>query len=255
MARARRGPAVELADPSTPFGQAQAAAVKASTEGPPENSAYRAVQAAKQYEGATINMTYESGLQALEPRNFSGPLWQDLTGIGFNVEELPHPDQYSKPIAEHIAGSGAFDILDIEPAWIPSMANGGVILPIDDYVEQYMDKADLEDFHPLYQFLPTYKGKRWGFFDDGDVFALYYRTDIFGDPELQQAYKAKFNQDLRVPQDLGRVRPGRPVHHRSARAQRLRRRPFPQGGQPGQPVLVPAAVSRERRQVLRRGRR
>ena len=41
---------VELADPSTPFGQAQAAAVKASTEGPPENSAYRAVQAAKQYE-------------------------------------------------------------------------------------------------------------------------------------------------------------------------------------------------------------
>ena len=80
------------------------------------------------------------------------------------------------------------------------MANGGVILPIDDYVEQYMDKADLEDFHPLYQFLPTYKGKRWGFFDDGDVFALYYRTDIFGDPKLQQAYKAKFNADLRVPQ-------------------------------------------------------
>jgi multiple sugar transport system substrate-binding protein len=198
-ARAALAQSVELADPSTPFGQAQAAAVKASTEGPPENSAYRAVQAAKQYEGATINMTYESGLQALEPRNFSGPLWQDLTGIGFNVEELPHPDQYSKPIAEHIAGSGAYDILDIEPAWIPSMANGGVILPIDDYVGQYMDPADLEDFHPLYQFLPTYKGMRWGFFDDGDVFALYYRTDVFGDPELQQAYRSKFNRDLAVP--------------------------------------------------------
>jgi multiple sugar transport system substrate-binding protein len=191
--------AVELADPSTPFGQAQAAAVKASTEGPPENSAYRAVQAAKQYEGATLNMTYESGLQALEPRNFSGPLWQDLTGIGFNVEELPHPDQYSKPIAEHIAGSGAYDVLDIEPAWIPSLADGGVILPIDDYIAKYMDKADLEDYHPLYQFLPTYKGKRWGFFDDGDVLALYYRADVFGDPKLQQAYKAKFNKDLAVP--------------------------------------------------------
>jgi multiple sugar transport system substrate-binding protein len=191
--------AVELADPSTPFGQAQAAAVKASTEGPPENSAYRAVQAAKQYQGATLNMTYESGLQALEPRNFSGPLWQDLTGIGFNVEELPHPDQYSKPIAEHIAGSGAYDVLDIEPAWIPSLADGGVILPIDDYIAKYMDKADLEDYHPLYQFLPTYKGKRWGFFDDGDVLALYYRADVFGDPKLQQAYKAKFNKDLAVP--------------------------------------------------------
>jgi multiple sugar transport system substrate-binding protein len=191
--------AVELADPSTPFGKAQAAAVKASKEGPPENSAYRAVEAAKQYQGATLNMTYESGLQALEPRNFSGPLWQDLTGIGFNVEELPHPDQYSKPIAEHIAGSGAYDILDIEPAWIPSLADGGVILPIDDYVGKYMDEADLKDYHPLYQFLPTYKGKRWGFFDDGDVLALYYRADVFGDPKLQQAYKAKYKKDLAVP--------------------------------------------------------
>jgi multiple sugar transport system substrate-binding protein len=191
--------AVELASPDTPFGKAQAAAVKASKEGPANNSAYRAAQAAKQYQGATLSMTYESGLQALEPRNFSGPLWQDLTGIGYNVVELPHPDQYSKPIAEHIAGSGAYDILDIEPAWIPSLADGGVILPIDDYVNKYMDKADLEDYHPLYQFLPTYKGKRWGFFDDGDVLALYYRTDVFGDPKLQQAYKAKYKKDLQVP--------------------------------------------------------
>jgi multiple sugar transport system substrate-binding protein len=198
LARAARA-AVELADPSTPFGQAQAAAVKASTEGPEDNSAYRAVEAAKQYAGATLNMTYEVGLQALEPRNFSGPLWQDLTGIGFNVEELPHPDQYSKPIAEHIAGSGAYDILDIEPAWIPSLANGGVILPIDDYVAQHMNQADLEDYHPLYQYLPTYKGKRWGFFDDGDVLALYYRADVFGDPELQSAYQSKFGQALEVP--------------------------------------------------------
>jgi hypothetical protein len=63
-------------------------------------------------EGITLNLTYEAGLQALEPKNFSGPLWQALTGIDFNVVELPHPDQYSKPIAEHIANSGAYDVLD-----------------------------------------------------------------------------------------------------------------------------------------------
>ena len=125
---------VELADKGTPLGQAQAAAVKASSEGPTDGSAYRAVQAAQPYKdkGITLNLTYEAGLQALEPKNFSGPLWQALTGINFNVAELPHPDQYSKPIAEHIAGSGAYDVLDIEPAWIPALANGGVIAPIDD---------------------------------------------------------------------------------------------------------------------------
>jgi multiple sugar transport system substrate-binding protein len=198
--QATAAPAFELAPPDTPLGKAQAAAVKASTEGPTDGSAYRAVQGAKQYRGVTINMTYESGLQALDPKNYSGPQWQQLTGISSNVIELPHPDQYSKPIAEHIANSGAYDILDIEPAWIPSLANGGVIVPIDDLVDKYLNKADLEDYHPLYKFLPTFKGKRWGFFDDGDQLCLYYRKDLIGDPKLQAAYKAKHGQALRVPQ-------------------------------------------------------
>ena len=73
--------AVELADPSKPLGKAQAAALKASTEGPADGSAYRAVQAAKKFSGVTLNMTYEAGLQALDPRNFSGPVWEQLTGI------------------------------------------------------------------------------------------------------------------------------------------------------------------------------
>jgi multiple sugar transport system substrate-binding protein len=191
--------AVELAAPDTPLGRAQAEALRASTEGPKDGSASRATDAAKRFKGVTLGMTYEAGLQALEPRNFSGPLWQQLTGTDFNVIELSHPDQYSKPIAEHIAQSGAYDVLDIEPAWIPSLADGGVIKPIDDYVNKHMNKADLEDYHPLYKDLPTYKGKRWGFFDDGDQLALYYRRDVFEDSKLRRAYQAKFNRELRVP--------------------------------------------------------
>lgn len=191
--------AMELADESTPLGKAQAAAVKASIEGPADGSAYRAVQAAKQFSGVTLNMTYEAGLQALDPRNFSGPAWEKFTGIKTNVVELSHPDQYSKPVAEHIAASGAYDILDIEPAWTPSLADGGVIAPLDDYIAKYMNKADFDDYHPLYKALPTYKGKIWGFFDDGDMFALYYRKDIFEDPKLKEAYEKKFGKPLAVP--------------------------------------------------------
>jgi multiple sugar transport system substrate-binding protein len=191
--------AVDLADPATPLGMAQAAAMKASTEGPADGSAFRAVEAAKQYAGVTLNMTYESGLQALDPRNFSGPVWEQLTGIKTNVVELAHPDQYSKPVAEHIAASGAYDILDIEPAWTPSLADGGVIAPLDDYIAKYLNLADLEDYHPLYKALPTYKGKVWGFFDDGDMFALYYRKDIFEDPKMKEGYQAKFGKALEVP--------------------------------------------------------
>jgi multiple sugar transport system substrate-binding protein len=190
---------VQLEDPNTPLGKAQALALAASTEGPADGSAFRAVEAAKQYSGVTLNMTYEAGLQALDPRNFSGPLWEQLTGIKSSVAELPPPDMYSKAISEHIAGSGAYDVLDLQPQWTPSLADGGVIAPLDDYIEKYMNKADFEDFHPLYKSLPTYKGKIWGFFDDGDMFALYYRKDIFEDPKLKEAYQAKFSKPLEVP--------------------------------------------------------
>ena len=190
---------LDLADPSTPLGKAQAAALKASKEGPKEGSAYRAVEAAKKFSKVSISNTYEAGLQALDPRNFSGPLWAELTGMKLNVVELSHPDQYSKPIAEHISGSGAYDVLDIEPAWVPSMADGGVIQPLDDFMAKYLNKADLNDYHPLYKALPTYKGKVWGFFDDGDILALYYRKDIFDEPKLKDAYQKKFNKPLEVP--------------------------------------------------------
>lgn len=190
---------LELADPASPLGQAQALALAASTEGPKDGSAYRAVEAAKQYSGVTLNMTSEAGLQALDPRNFSGPMWDQLTGIKTNVAELSWPDLYSKAVAEHIAGSGAYDVLDVAPMWTPSLADGGVIQPLDDYIAKYMNMADLEDYHPLYKALPTYKGKIWGFFDDGDVFALYYRKDIFEDPKLMEAYQAKFGKALAPP--------------------------------------------------------
>jgi multiple sugar transport system substrate-binding protein len=190
---------LDLADPSTPLGKAQALALKASTEGPADGSAYRAVQAAKQFSGVNLNMTYEAGLQALDPRNFSGPLFESLTGIKSTVVELPNPEMYSKPVAEHIAASGAYDVLDLQPQWTPSLADGGVIAPLDEYIEKYMNKADLEDYHPLYKALPTYKGKIWGFFDDGDMFALYYRKDVFEDAKLKDAYQAKFSKPLEVP--------------------------------------------------------
>ena len=243
---------LELADPASPLGQAQAAAMKASMEGPADGSAFRAVEAAKAHSGVTLNMTYEVGLQALDPRNFSGPMWEQLTGMKSNVVELSNPDQYSKAVAEHIAGSGAYDVLDISPAWTPSLADGGVIAPLDDYIAKYMNMADLEDYHPLYKALPTYKGKIWGFFDDGDMFALYYRKDIFEDPKMMEAYQAKFNAKLGAAEDLGGICPDRPVHHRPDGAERLWRRPFPQGGQSRQPVRLPAAVPRQRRKTVRR---
>jgi uncharacterized protein YozE (UPF0346 family) len=58
----------------------------------------------------------------------------------------------------------------------------------------------------LQKIAPTYRDnqmkvgdKIYGFPDDGDVFVMYYRKDIFGDPKLQAEFKAKAGRDLTVP--------------------------------------------------------
>ena len=51
-------------------------------------AAQTAVDAAKQYAGTEISIVWEAGLQALDPLNFSGPKWKELTGIDVKVIEV-----------------------------------------------------------------------------------------------------------------------------------------------------------------------
>jgi multiple sugar transport system substrate-binding protein len=58
----------------------------------------------------------------------------------------------------------------------------------------------------LQKIAPTYRdnqmrvnGKIYGFPDDGDVFVMYYRKDIFARDDLKKAFRAKHNYDLAVP--------------------------------------------------------
>jgi multiple sugar transport system substrate-binding protein len=179
--------------------QAKAAEVASTSAKAGDPIAVAAVNAAKKYKGQTITMTYEAGLQPLDPKNFSGPLFEKLTGVKSEVVEAPFADLYTKAIAEHIAKSGAFDVLDVSPAWIPDFADRGVIAPIDSFVSKYKAQSTFADLHPLYRALSKHKGKTWGFFDDGDVWILYYRKDVFANPKLRAAYKKKFKRELKVP--------------------------------------------------------
>jgi multiple sugar transport system substrate-binding protein len=100
-----------------------------------QSAAEIAVEAAKQYAGTTLNITWEAGLQALDPLNFSGPKWEELTGIKINVVEVPINELFTKTLAEHRAGTGAYDMLNVVPAWIPDLAEAGVLEPLDGYVD------------------------------------------------------------------------------------------------------------------------
>lgn len=163
-------------------------------------AAATAVEAAKKYAGSEITIVWEAGLQSLDPLNFSGPKWEELTGIKVKVIEVPTAEMFTKILQEHRAGTGAYDALNVIPAWMPDLVRAGALEQLDGMVDQYGYRDELQTIAPVYRDNQmTVDGKIYGFPDDGDVFLMYYRTDVLGDPEIQAAFKAKHGYDLPVP--------------------------------------------------------
>ena len=179
-----------------------------------ESAADVAVEAAKQFAGITLDITYEAGLQAMDPLNFSGPEWEKLTGIKINVIELPLDEMFTKAFIEHRAGTGAYDVISVVPAWMADMVAAGVVMPLDDFVDKYGYRDELQDIAATYrENWMTWEGTIYGFPDDGDVFLLYYRKDLFEDADNMAAFKAKYGYDLGPPATWGEFRRCEPVPH------------------------------------------
>jgi multiple sugar transport system substrate-binding protein len=163
-------------------------------------AAQRAVEGAKKYAGTTLTIEYQAGLQALDPLNYSGPLWEKLTGIKIKVVEVPLPEVFSKIMLDYRSGGGVFDVVDVVPSWMPDLAQAGALEPLDAYVDRHGYRDELKQIAPTFRDnWMVANGKIYAFPDDGDVLILYYRKDIFGDPGNRTAFKAKYGYELAPP--------------------------------------------------------
>jgi multiple sugar transport system substrate-binding protein len=180
--------------------EAAPAAGPAATAG--KSAAQIAVEAAKPLcqGGKTITIVWEAGLQSLDPLNFSGPKWEQETGCKVKVVEVPTAEMFTKIMQEYRAGTGAYDALNVIPAWMPDLAQAGALEVLDPYVDRFGFRGELQGIAPTYRDNQmTVNGKIYGFPDDGDVFLFYYRKDIFARDDLKEAFKAKYGYDLAPP--------------------------------------------------------
>jgi multiple sugar transport system substrate-binding protein len=192
------------------FGSAAVVALlafQASGGASAQSAAERAVEEAKQYAGQTITIAWEAGLQSLDPLSFSGPKWTELTGINVRVVEVPVAEMFTKILQEHRAGTGAYDALNVIPSWMPDLVRAGALEPLDEYVDKYGFREELEGIAQVYrENQMTVDGTIYGFPDDGDVFVFYYRTDVFEDPENQEEFRAQHGRDLAPPETWAEFR-------------------------------------------------
>ncbi len=172
-----------------------------------QNAAEVAVEAAKKYAGTEISIVWEAGLQSLDPLNYSGPKWEELTGIKVNVVEVPTDQMFTKIMQDYRSGASAYDALNVIPSWMPDLVMAGALEPLDSYVDQYGYRDELQDIAAAYRDNQMMvDGTIYGFPDDGDVMLLYYRKDIFEDPAMMEGFKAKYGYDLAPPKDWQQFR-------------------------------------------------
>ncbi|MEO7241607.1 MAG: sugar ABC transporter substrate-binding protein [Variovorax sp.] len=164
------------------------------------DAAQIAVEAASKFKGETLNMTWPGGAGALDPKVYTVPLWEKLTGVKVNVIETPIPEMFPKIMVEHRARTGAYDVVSIVPSWLADMASSGAIEPLDAFVAKYKFADELAKIEPAFRDgWMKWSGKIYGIPDDGDVLILYYRKDLFDDAANKAAFRSKYGYDLAPP--------------------------------------------------------
>jgi len=120
-----------------------------------------------------------------------------VTAIGFDV-------LLDKMLTDFTTGAGSFDVYSVAYHWIGTVGN--YLYDLEEIRKNFPEIVDPEydynDFPPiLWQTYATWQGKNIGLpFVDGTL-VLFYRTDLFENPEYRAKFKEQYGYDLYMPKD------------------------------------------------------
>jgi multiple sugar transport system substrate-binding protein len=153
------------------------------------------------YDGVTVTAAMHSGHFGAHLERFSSHVKEKL-GIDMTYIVIPVDEKFDTHMLEFSSGSGAYDLVMFNPAWMGDYVD--FLLPLDEYIEK-LDPA-WEDIHPGFrEWEDTYGGQRYTIPLDGDVILGYYRKDLFEKPEEKEAFKAKYGYGLAPPTNWDQV--------------------------------------------------
>ena len=156
--------------------------------------------AGAKYKGVVLHGVTESTPPSNFIKDVLAKQFEEKTGIKVEIETTSWDQMYDKAIKDMEAGTGIYDMVYIEQDIIYAYLSRNFLV---DITKSLKDKPELK--------APTYDDANFTTFAnyfknaDGDLFGvpmeafikLYlYRKDLFADPEIQAAYKAKTGKDL-----------------------------------------------------------
>lgn len=130
-----------------------------------------------QFEGIEI----DAALQSLPSTTFLTdklPEFEARTGMKVRLHFLPEIELWDRIVMDVSTGVGTYEVIGMDPMFIPEFVEAGWILPIDEYVKG--DKAyDVNDIMPKFLGINQYKGKLYGLPVYGETTIIWFRKDLF----------------------------------------------------------------------------
>ena len=154
------------------------------------------------YKGVTIHGVTES----TPPSNYAAKevaqLFEQKTGIKVELEPTSWDQQYDKAIKDMEAKTGVYDFVYIEQDIIYSYLANKYLENLTALMKAKPELAapdfKIGDFTTFINYFkdPTVNNDLFGVPMESFIKIYLYRTDLFSDPKVQAAFKAKYNRDL-----------------------------------------------------------
>src|SRR5262245_19251371 len=158
--------------------------------------------AAAPYKGVTITGVSESTPPSNYVKDVLAPAFTKATGINVNFETTSWDQMYDKAIKDMEANTGIYDFVYIEQDIIYSYLARNFLVDITQSLKDNPKLASpdfsIDKFTTFINYFkdPTKNNDVFGVPMEAFVKVYLYRKDLFDDPAVKEAFKAKYNRDL-----------------------------------------------------------
>jgi len=158
-------------------------------------------KAGEPYKGVTITGVSESTPPSRYAAEVLAPAFEKMTGIKVQFEVTSWDQMYNKEMKDMEAGTALYDFVYLEQDIVYAYMKRDFLVDLDQMMK---DKPELtragfnwDDFVAFANYFKEPKtGHMMGMPIESFLKTVVYRTDLFNDPKIKDAFKAKYGYDL-----------------------------------------------------------
>lgn len=126
--------------------------------------------------------------------------FEAATGARLNIVQVPFNEHFDYFLSDATHRTGKYDAAIAGAWWLGELVTSNYIISYDKYYKDpRFPQWNINDVLPAPRSLLEYEGKKYMVANDHDGQIMYYRRDLFADPQHQVAFQQKYGYALAAP--------------------------------------------------------